>query len=174
MSAASRSAAAAAIRRRERAAELAVLELYDYRRGVAGHDYGAGQRTRELQRRRRELEQIVDRLDRHEVRLAARRLAASRLRRLEREGYRAHTPASSRTIATWQSIAAAANADELEVYVAGDVVEIVAGPFRGVAVVNVSTIAGPRDTVVVERGSQRVAVYAEQLERDELGIELRP
>lgn len=43
---------------RRASARLAVLDAYDQARAHAGHDYGGGQRTRELTRRRLELEQL--------------------------------------------------------------------------------------------------------------------
>jgi hypothetical protein len=51
----------AAIRRLR--AELELLELYNAFRESAGHDYGNGQRHKELSRRRRELESLYASMD---------------------------------------------------------------------------------------------------------------
>lgn len=98
-------------------AELVVIDTYDDHRRFAGHDYGSGQRARELARLRRDLvrAQEAARVDVNEypddeaaeaygvtpadLHLAARRLLVPRLRRIETaETYRRNTPSSLRTI----------------------------------------------------------------------------
>lgn len=89
-------------------AEYAVLDHYDAVRQALGHDYGNGQRHAELIRRGRELERLeaaagdaapaLNAPGAYDAaRQAAERLLRPRLRRLDREGYRAATPATRRT-----------------------------------------------------------------------------
>lgn len=113
---------------RDAAAELAVLCVYDLQRELARHDYGSGQRTAELNRRRRALElggtysdhgvtlayaaagvllpaSSVERagapLTAEELRAAWNRVALPRIARLAREPYRHGTPSSRRTRRAW-------------------------------------------------------------------------
>lgn len=86
-------------------AEVLVLERYDHERRYAGHDYGSGQRARELSRLRRELGQAGrpewpedDASTPAELAEAARRLLAPRLDRIDAESYRKGTPATMRTM----------------------------------------------------------------------------
>lgn len=76
------------------AAELHVLEEFDFQRAVAGHDYGAGQRANELRRRRRALEAAAKPAPAHKQMVAAtkgdvarafNRILGPRARRLKRE-----------------------------------------------------------------------------------------
>lgn len=93
--------------RRARSAELVIVEDFDAWRSAAGHDYGAGQRARELRRRRRELALVggpVDDLTPAELFAAFERIGPERIRRIEREDYRRRTPATERTIRTWRSL----------------------------------------------------------------------
>lgn len=96
-------------------AELEVLERFDWLRQAAGHDYGAGQRANELMRRRRELDRDARRacseleeLEPTPARLEAfERIGRPRAWRIiHPEAYRATTPASKRTLATWREVAA--------------------------------------------------------------------
>lgn len=103
---------------RIQAAELLVLAVFDYERDRLGHDYGGGQRRNELHKRARMLGGFVDvetgrvavgriggivgttrYIEPTDVELAAaaRRLLVPRRRRLDREDYREHTPATRRT-----------------------------------------------------------------------------
>ena len=94
---------AAALELHARRAEYAVLDTYDELRHAAGHDYGAGQRRAELIRRRHELRRLeasaapAPALEGRHAAAAAERLLRPRLRRLDREDYRAATPATRRT-----------------------------------------------------------------------------
>lgn len=96
---------------RERLAELEVLERFDTLRQLAGHDYGSGQRAAELLRRRLELRSCgiiaggARDAEAAELADAFERVGRPRMRRLELEGYRAGTPASSRTLETWRRVA---------------------------------------------------------------------
>jgi hypothetical protein len=107
-------------RRRALAAELALLTRYDMLRDLVGHDYGRGQRYSDLRRRERALgpnlvalayhaagvptavDPILEPLTRDELVAAWQRVGRPRMARLAREGYRADTPASRRTLRTWQ------------------------------------------------------------------------
>lgn len=114
---------------RQAAAEAAVLNAYDLKRSVAGHDYGNGQRKSELMRRRRELEtagrslrddyrQAVGPALRYAAELgdleeftadelkAARGLLDVRLDRVIREDYRRSTDSTRRTRETLESVIA--------------------------------------------------------------------
>jgi hypothetical protein len=94
-------------------AELAVLVEYDRVRTAKRHDYGCGQRSAELMRRRRELQALgVDGailyryrpdeyVSKDELAAAFERVGRPKLRRAERETYRKHTPATSRTLEAW-------------------------------------------------------------------------
>jgi hypothetical protein len=97
--------------RRGLAAELVVLELYDDRRRLFGHDYGNGQRVRELNRRHRELEpcgMIVPPLDAGELYAAYLRVGVPRLARARREQQRyGATSSNVRTIRAWERLARA-------------------------------------------------------------------
>ena len=92
-------------------AELALVDEYDRRRSIAGYDYGAGQRARELSRYR----STVNELERNlyaapaslgagdlptelELREAFERVLAPKVRRLERESYRQGSKSSDRTL----------------------------------------------------------------------------
>lgn len=96
------------------AAELALLETYDATRSRLGHDYGGGQRRSELSRRRRELDSRLSLVSRSaplhdeptadELREAFERIGRPRLSRLRTEGYRAHTPATTRTRRAWEIV----------------------------------------------------------------------
>lgn len=86
-------------------AEVIVLEQYDRERRRAGHDYGNGQRARELTRYRRELRRngAEEWPEDHaatpaELVEAARRLIPPRLARIDAESYRKGTPATMRTM----------------------------------------------------------------------------
>lgn len=96
---------------RELQAEFIVLATFDQLREGAGHDYGAGQRVAELRRRRLHLrehgfhaELQVDDFMPAELHAAFFRVGVPRLRRIEREDYRHHTPATRRTLDTWRRI----------------------------------------------------------------------
>lgn len=92
-------------------AELEVLEVLDQRRAAAGHDYGSGQRGKELQRRHRELARLEadaghpwylsdpPELGRtaEDLEAALERIVTPRERRLEREDFRRRTPSTRRT-----------------------------------------------------------------------------
>lgn len=116
---------------RKLAAELAILHRFDLKRRTLGHDYGAGQRARELARRGRELDRLAGNLGytslalvaagvdlpasmtRGMVALTAReldaafdRVAVPRVKRLRREDYRSSTSATRRTVAAWDSVLA--------------------------------------------------------------------
>lgn len=91
-------------------AELLLLDWFDSMRERAGHDYGSGQRHAEIMRRRRVLSDMgvdvygnVTATD-AELLEAFRRVGDPRVRRLELESYRAHTPSSSRTLDTWRRL----------------------------------------------------------------------
>jgi hypothetical protein len=93
----------------ELAAEYAVLDAFDLLRRHAGHDYGAGQRGAELNRRRWTLEaRGIDvapaALDYALDRAAFERVARPRIRRIEAESYRRETPATKRTLQTWRRV----------------------------------------------------------------------
>lgn len=104
--------------KREKAAEAVVLDRFDTLRSSAGHDYGAGQRAKELRNVKRELsstpattvDYIVEKelgleLSAGELLAAFRRLAGPRRRRIiERESYRRSTPATQRTLRTWDRL----------------------------------------------------------------------
>lgn len=94
--------------RRQKLAELAVLEQFDILRQATGHDFGAGQRAAELARRRRELRHpgsidVTDTLGAtaEEMAEAFERVGRPRLARIEREDFRRHTAATGRTFAAW-------------------------------------------------------------------------
>ena len=97
---------------RELAADLAVLTMYDLLREISRFDFGSGQRARELNRRRREVESLLG--QRHSVRLpelsardlldAFERVGAPRLARAYAETYRHSTPSTTRTIDTWRRV----------------------------------------------------------------------
>lgn len=101
--------------RRRLAAELVVIEAFDAVRQAAGHDYGCGQRGAELMRRRAALEaaglsarnlrepELVPPTE-LELELAFAKIGRPRMRRLELEGFRHHTPSSRRTIETWRRV----------------------------------------------------------------------
>jgi hypothetical protein len=110
-------AAAQERRRLELEAELAVLLAFDWRRR-ARHDYGGGQRFAELIRRRRDLERLGGSTDPGlagmalagaDLEAAWTRVAAPRIRRLERETYRGQTPATRCAREAWARVR-----DELE------------------------------------------------------------
>lgn len=97
-------------------AEVAILTGFDWRRGAAGHDYGGGQRSNELIRRRRELIRLGGNehagdagVPRDDLVAAWGRIAVPRYRRLQRENYRRSTQATRRTIAAWERYARALN-----------------------------------------------------------------
>lgn len=109
----------------ELAAERAVLHAFDLKRRAAGHDYGCGQRWRELVRRQRELEsrcvtssRSAYELERDaspaELLAAFERVARPRIRRIEAEDYRRSTPSTQRTLRTWRRIGAELEALELK------------------------------------------------------------
>lgn len=100
---------------RARAAELLVLDRFDTLRSKAGHDYGAGQRARELRALRRELEgyglrlaeedrTVVEPLTAGELLASFRRIASVKRDRIRREDYRRSTPATQRTLRTWDRL----------------------------------------------------------------------
>lgn len=104
---------------REKAAELLVLDRFDTLRRVAGHDYGAAQRHRELVRLCGELspngtrgalaEYVVEKelgleLTAGEKLAAFYRVARSRRARIGREDFRRSTPATQRTLRTWAKL----------------------------------------------------------------------
>jgi hypothetical protein len=100
-------------KRRRLIAELQILEWYDQLRQHAGHDFGSGQRWKELARRRRELGDVWS-FDMNsspvELEEAFERVGRPRLRRLERDierfvpaGYVANTP-TARSIETWRKV----------------------------------------------------------------------
>lgn len=105
-------------------AELEVLARFDWLRSLAGHDYGAGQRASELIRRRRELGRDelracseLEALEPSRARLEAWvSVGFPRFRRLLSEGYRANTPATSRTAATWGAVARELVPDDWKAY----------------------------------------------------------
>jgi hypothetical protein len=87
-------AAAEERRRLELEAELAILLAFDWRRSAAGHDYGGGQRAAELQRRQREVIRLGGTTEPGlagmagagaDLEAAWARVAAPRIRRLERD-----------------------------------------------------------------------------------------
>ena len=94
-------------------AELQVLSLYDSERHYLGHDYGNGQRARELGRVRREHERALEnvrvyRLEAHataeQLTDAYRRLAVERTRRQARGSA---TPENAlRAVTAWRAVAA--------------------------------------------------------------------
>ena len=102
-------------KRRSKLAELALLERYDQRREVAGHDYGSGQRGSELMRRARELhpagrfepelhEELAS-VTPAELLAAFERVAAKRLRRVETDANEwGWTPTAQRTARTWREL----------------------------------------------------------------------
>jgi len=98
-------------------AEYALLAHFDKRRRAQGHDYGGGQRWKELERRLRELVRAQARLEairRHEEATAPpthaelveafARIGRPRLARLRSESYRRHTSSSRKTEKTWASL----------------------------------------------------------------------
>lgn len=94
-------------------AEWTLLAHYDVLRSRLGHDYGSGQRGAELRRRRLRLQargidppSYAATLDRAELERAYQRIGAPRLRRVELETYRAHTPSSERTLKAWSAMRA--------------------------------------------------------------------
>ena len=93
---------------RELAAEYVVLSEFDRRRRLAGHDYGSGQRWKELVRYERDELRGVDvdelELTDDELALAFRRVSSPRVARLTEESYRRDTPSTRRTIATWNRL----------------------------------------------------------------------
>lgn len=104
---------------RERAADYRVLDRFDTLRRRAGHDYGAGQRTRELRNLRVELSMLAPgtelegfELTPAELRAAFERVSAPKIARLKGEGYRSHTPATMRTRETWNRLARELGTDE--------------------------------------------------------------
>lgn len=97
------------------AAELALLREYDRIRTAARHDFGGGQRGKELGRRQRELESLVavggpsayelERdASREDLLAAFHRIGAPRLKRANGETWRVNTPSSQRTIRCWKTI----------------------------------------------------------------------
>lgn len=104
------------------AAELKLLRAYDRQRALAGHDFGSGQRARELSRRQRELEYLTSRSSRSAYELerdvplvaltaAFWRIGKPRLNRVQREHHRWNTPATKRTLAAWVAIGRWTGAD---------------------------------------------------------------
>lgn len=97
-----------------RVAELALLRRFDDMRRAAGHDFGAGQRARELARLERDLDRAaggwraleaeLEAVTRAELAAAFERIGRPRMRRLELEGYRRETPATVRTMRTWREL----------------------------------------------------------------------
>jgi hypothetical protein len=92
-------------------AEYVLLEAFNRARMLAGHDYGAGQRWKELKRRERELERIgVDHWkleepaawNTPEFRAAFEAVGRPRIARIEGEPYRRRTPATARTLQVWR------------------------------------------------------------------------
>lgn len=103
--------------RQMKLAELAVLEYFDSERRRAGHDYGAGQRIREIRRYRRELETMgelpigyglaiesTSEVTTDELASAFERVARPKIARIEAEDYRRSTPATKRTLGTWRRV----------------------------------------------------------------------
>lgn len=112
-------------KRRRLEAELAILDLFDDVRHRLGHDYGGGQRARELGRRRYELQRLGARsdfggalaeLEPVDLSAAWARVGAPRVARLERraEGYRRRTTSTAKTVRAWELVKA-----ELDKRVAG-------------------------------------------------------
>lgn len=97
------------VSRRERLAELVLLEEYDRRRIAAGHDYGSGQRGGELSRRRRELDgftvEELRELGPTDIQAAWDRVGARRHRRAELDATRYGSPGVVRTLNTWRVLA---------------------------------------------------------------------
>jgi hypothetical protein len=105
---------------REKAADYVVLDRFDDLRRIAGHDYGVGQRRRELRRLERELESAGIRplsltlnvaegdrdleLTASELRAAFDRVSRSKRARLEAEDYRRSTSATRATVETWRRL----------------------------------------------------------------------
>lgn len=103
---------------RELIAEREILDRFDTLRRSLGHDYGAGQRARELRNRERELDRL-DPLHNEppvtdaEIVAAFERIAPARIARIDREDFRRSTPATKRTIQAWTRLAG--RIDELRV-----------------------------------------------------------
>jgi nicotinamide mononucleotide adenylyltransferase len=113
---------------RRRRAELQVLIRYDDARRRAGHDYGAGQRTHEIRRLQDELQSLEAQIlpvspddaavSPADLVEAYERVGAPKFRRADAEDFRRQTPATKRTLATWQELekriqlAAAATTEE--------------------------------------------------------------
>jgi hypothetical protein len=114
--------AAKAVAARDLAAELAILTRYDGLRDLERHDYGGGQRRRELMRLERDLdanlvslaysaagvtlpESMLARAGAPftpaELRAAFERVGRPRIARIEREDYRRRTRATERTVRAW-------------------------------------------------------------------------
>ena len=99
---------------RELCADLYILERFDRSRELAGHDYGSGQRARELRNRRFAIDSrpTFEMLDNPriygftdaELLEAFERVGRPKINRIEAEGYRSHTPASRRTLRTWRRL----------------------------------------------------------------------
>lgn len=94
---------------RRKVAELALLEAFDLEREYAGHDYGSGQRGRELARYRLSLPAGAHRdvafVTVDEVVAVWPAIAEPRIARIVREDYRRSTPATRRTLDTWKKLA---------------------------------------------------------------------
>lgn len=93
-------------RARRLAAELEILLTYDARR-AGWYDYGAGQRAKELSRRRRELHSLdplgeLEPPTPQEALEAFERVGRPRLRRLERESFRHGSRSTDRSVAAWR------------------------------------------------------------------------
>ena len=99
-------------------AELRVLDLYDYARGALGHDYGNGQRFRELVRVRRQAESAARvaaiysdeplSASRAQLLEAMRRISSAKLRRFS--GNRSRD-AFDRAAQAWRAVAVELEAD---------------------------------------------------------------
>lgn len=99
-------------------AELEVLQNYNAKRQVAGHDFGCGQRGAELIRRRRALRELALRLEfdhEHpesrigdptgaELAAAFENIGRQRLKRAENDHRLYNTSSSARTLSTWRRI----------------------------------------------------------------------
>lgn len=93
-------------------AEYVLLSAYDFEREFLFHDYGKGQRSNELRRRRIELGDApalynveLDDADPAELAAAFQRIGVPRIERIEyRETYRRSTPSSTRTVRAWRTI----------------------------------------------------------------------
>jgi len=100
-------------------AELRVLDLYDTARGTLGHDYGNGQRFRELVRVRRQAESAARvaaiysdeslRASRAQLLEAMRRISSAKLRRMPKQY--ATQATFERATQAWRAVAVELEAD---------------------------------------------------------------